>query len=132
MTPLTAIAQVGSTFNTGGISYKVLSQSGTTGTVTVADNTSYTGSALTIPATVTNGAITYDVVAISNSAFLNCTGITSLTLPASGLQSIGYNAFACTGIRGTLTIPSSVTSIGLFAFESCLISPRLPCLQPDR
>jgi hypothetical protein len=36
------------------------------------------------------------------------------------LTGIGNSAFfGCTGLSGTLTIPSSVTAIGSFAFESC-------------
>ena len=110
---------VGDEFTVGGVNYKVLTISGITGTVTVTGPNTYTG-ALTIPATVANGGITYDVVAIQISAINGCTGITALTLPASGSLTVGQDAFrGCTGITGTLTIPSSVTTLGQSAFRGC-------------
>ena len=65
-------AAVGDVFTIGGVKYKVLTESGSTGTVEVPTGASdpypYTG-ALTIPANVTNGEITYTVVSIGNNAF---------------------------------------------------------------
>ncbi len=80
---------------------------------------------------------------ISNSAFLNCTGLTGdLTIPdsvtslgsqafrgcknmkgklkiGSGITKIdNYTFFQC-GFTGTLTIPSSVTEIANYAFQEC-------------
>lgn len=50
--------------------------------------------------------------------FQNCTGITSLTLPTS-LTSIGSSAFQdCSGIT-SLTLPNSLNSIGSSAFANC-------------
>ena len=51
-------------------------------------------------------------------AFSGCSGLTSLTIPSS-VTSIGWSAFSgCSGLT-SLTIPSSVTSIGWYAFEGC-------------
>lgn len=60
-------------------------------TVEVAKNTNLTGS-LTIPNTVVNGSTTYSVTSIGDSAFCNCTGLTSVTIP-DGVTNIGYRAF---------------------------------------
>ena len=51
-------------------------------------------------------------------AFDNCTGLTSISIPSS-VTSIGISAFyGCTGLT-SITIPSSVTSIGSYAFDGC-------------
>ena len=55
---------------------------------------------------------------IGTSAFVNCTGLTSVTIP-SGVTSIGSYAFqGCTGLK-SIEIPNSVTSIGTSAFVKC-------------
>ena len=58
------------------------------------------------------------VTSIGNSAFYDCTGLTSVTIPNS-VTSIGDRAFfGCTGLA-SVTIPNSVTSIGSSAFYNC-------------
>ncbi len=60
----------------------------------------------------------YPVTAIGGSAFKDCTGITSVTIP-EGVTNIGSYAFSdCTGLT-SVTIPNSVTSIGDRAFYGC-------------
>ncbi|MGN1061452.1 MAG: leucine-rich repeat protein, partial [Candidatus Coproplasma sp.] len=55
---------------------------------------------------------------IGDYAFYNCSGLTSITIPAS-VTSIGANAFYnCSGLT-SITIPASVTSIGANAFYNC-------------
>ena len=55
---------------------------------------------------------------IAGSAFYNCSGLTSVTIPNS-VTSIGYGAFSeCSGLT-SVTIPNSVTSIGEYAFSLC-------------
>ncbi|MBO7140134.1 MAG: leucine-rich repeat protein, partial [Prevotella sp.] len=55
---------------------------------------------------------------IAGSAFYQCSGLTSVTIPNS-VTSIGNYAFQnCSGLT-SVTIPNSVTSIGRYAFEYC-------------
>jgi hypothetical protein len=73
------------------------------------------GGAVTIPYTI-NGL---PVTSIGDSAFVSCTSLTSVTIPAS-VTSIGFGAFnSCTSLT-SVTIPASVTSIGDAAFAGCL------------
>ena len=58
------------------------------------------------------------MTSIGKSAFVGCSGLTSITIPNS-VTSIGESAFlGCSGLT-SITIPNSVTSIGNRAFESC-------------
>ncbi len=66
-------------------------------------------------------------ISIGDSAFFDCTSLTSITIPDS-VTSIGYSAFAqCTSLT-SITIPDSVTSIGEAAFLYCtgLTSVTIP------
>ena len=55
---------------------------------------------------------------IGGSTFSGCTGLTSVTIPAS-VSAICYGAFSgCTGLT-SVTIPASVSVIGDYAFSSC-------------
>ena len=94
-----------------GIKYKVLDKN----SVSVVAN-SYSGE-VAIPESVTFGD-TFNVISIAASAFENCTGLTSVTIPES-VTSIGGNSFyGCTGLT-SVTIPESVTTIEYRAFYNC-------------
>ena len=71
-----------------------------------------------IPETVKYNKKNYTVVLISNSAFWNCSGLTSINIPSS-VTSIGDYAFGNCSSLTSINIPSSVTSIGDHAFEKC-------------
>ena len=72
-----------------------------------------------IPSSVTYyDEITYSVTSIGESAFLSCSGLTSVTIPNT-VTSIGNEAFSNCFSLTTITIPNSVTSIGDDAFFYC-------------
>jgi len=69
------------------------------------------------PEIVEHEGTTYDIVAIGDSAFYNCSGITgSLVLP-DNIRTIGRVAFyGCSGVTGSLTLPQNLESMGYGAF----------------
>lgn len=70
---------------------------------------------LAIPSIVIYNGQTYNVSAISNSAFKNATNITSVFVHY-GISSIGNNAFQNATKVASFHIPSSVTNVGDYAF----------------
>ena len=60
---------------------------------------------------------------IGDFAFCGCSGLTSLTLPAS-ITTIGKYAFSgCSGLT-SLALPDGVTEIGKYAFSGCIYNHR--------
>ena len=58
------------------------------------------------------------VTSIANSAFSNCTALTTIILPAS-LERIGYNTFSsCINLK-SITLPKSIKNIEEYAFDNC-------------
>ena len=72
----------------------------------------------TIPESVTYNGTTYSVTSIGNSAFSNCSSLTSVTIPHS-VTSIGGSAFASCYSLTSVTLGKNLTSIEKGAFSSC-------------
>lgn len=81
-----------------------------------------------IPSTVENNGITYDVISVLAASFLNCNGVTSVTLPSS-VKSIGNFAFqGCTNLK-SINLPDGLESMGHQIFYKC---PSLESVEiPD-
>ena len=80
-----------------------------------------------IPATTVSEESTYSVTSIGTTAFYNNSSILSVTIPTS-LKTIGrYAFFGCGGLR-SLQLAEGIESIGSCAFQDCvsLISVTLP------
>ena len=104
----------GQSFTEGIFNYTV---NGDEVTVTgLANGTSYYG-AVNIPDEVTYQETTYSVTAIAQSAFENCVGITSVTIPSS-MTFIGLRAFkGCSGLI-TLNYNATNCSIEWYYYEA--------------
>ena len=76
----------------------------------------YSGS-IEIPSKVKHNGKTYSVTSIGDEALYFCRELTSITIPSS-VTSIGSLAFSYCGLT-FIGIPNSVTSIGTYAFSSC-------------
>jgi len=110
-----------STFLDGSFNYTTVS--GTTVSLTSPGPT--LGANVTIPNTAFDGATTYTVIDISNSAFINFNTMTSVTFTTpSNVTSIGSGAFSKSSglapVITEITIPNSVTAIYNAAFASCI------------
>jgi hypothetical protein len=117
-----SLGAVGDTFTDGNFNFRVTSES--PDEVTLISYIVAPVGHLDIPATAENSGVTYTVVSIADgtqigaappvSAFYNCTGITSVTIPDTVVRIGNYVFYNCTGM-GSIDL-GSVTSIGLYAF----------------
>ena len=82
---------------------------------------------ITIPSSIKVNELEYTVRDIEESAFANCSSLTSVTIPNS-VTSIKNKTFEGCGGLTSVTIPNSVTSIGEDAFYECsgLTSVTIP------
>ena len=100
-----------------GIYYNIISE-GKTAEVTMNVEDKYSGEVV-IPSSITVEGKEYTVTSIRNSAFYECSSLTSVTIPNS-VTSIGNYAFYNCSRLTSVTIPNSVTSIGESAFNGCI------------
>lgn len=101
------------------IYYNVLSDDSLTVEVTYNDTlgNSYAGD-FAIPDKVSYGGFTFDVVAVGDSAFRRCYGLTHISLPQS-IRRIGACGFAdCTALR-SLVMGDGVEEMGPYAVCCC-------------
>ena len=83
-----------------------------------ADLNNHVSGDVVIPSSVEHNNVTYSVTSIGDSAFYDCSGLTSVSIPNS-VTSIGEKAFyRCSGLT-SVTIPSSVVYIRSGAFNYC-------------
>ena len=82
---------------------------------------------ITIPSSIKVNDLEYTVKYIEESAFSNCSGLTSVTIPNSVTSIKGSTFEGCSSLT-SVTIPNSVTSIGEEAFSYCsgLTSVTIP------
>ena len=114
--PIIEAPILGQTFTANGINY-IVTKDTLPYEVAVHTHSSFSGAA-NIPTSVANAGNAFSVTSIGAQAFVNCTGLTAVTIPNS-VTNIGNNAFNnCIGLT-SINIPNSVTSIGQQAFNFC-------------
>lgn len=110
--PRAKFATVVSPITVGQIKYNINSNN----KVSIVGTTTKTvSSSLTIPESITYNGNSYSVVAVEDQAFINCTTLTSVTIP-SGVQSIGEEAFKGCSKLSSITIKGSISDAGPDAF----------------
>ena len=114
MVPLASMAY---DFEVDGIYYKLTGSSSVAVTYKGDGTGSYSGH-ITIPSTVNYNNKSYAVTSIGDSAFYDCDGLTSITIP-EGVTSIGKGAFYFCKRLTSITIPEGVTSISDWTFYVC-------------
>lgn len=81
--------------------------------------------AVVIPTTVVYGNESYTVTAIGERAFSGCYGITSVSIPST-VTSIGNFAFyLCTSIKSPVVIGENIENIGNSVFYGCTQLPEV-------
>ncbi len=90
-------------------------------------NSDWSSETIIIPESVCFDGKNYLVTSLKDYCFLNCGYITSITLPSS-IRSIGEACFNSCGSLKNINLPEGVTSLGNRCFEYCgsLVSINLP------
>ncbi len=105
-------------FSAGNIYYNI-NEKTLTAEVTYASDSynSYSGMVV-VPANVNNNGKTYNVVAVGDNAFRDCTGLTGVIL-GPNVATIGNRAFLNCSALTAVNITVGVTEIGDYAFAQC-------------
>ena len=74
--------------------------------------------ALTIPATVSNGTSSYNVVAVGRFSLYGCSGLTSVTV-SEGVQRVDSSALRNCSALTTVSLPSTLTMLDYAALSQC-------------
>lgn len=122
-TPAQSQAAVDDGFTIGDLTYRVLTEDDTTGTVSVS-RCDRDVISVVIPSSVVNDGKTYTVTDIGSSAFGGCFKLEGVKIPDT-VTSIGTYAFSTCHLLESLTLPASVTSMGFIPFNGC---DRLACV----
>ena len=118
-------AAVGDTFIIGVLKYTVVTEntSSGTGTVSVGNTTgtnqndpNLTGE-ITIPATVVNNNITYQVIKITNNGLNKCSNITKIIFPEGFKEISGLGSYN-TSLK-EIVIPSTITTLNMRQIRQC-------------
>lgn len=90
-------------------------------------NEHYSGDIILPEKVKDNNGVEYSVIALEDSCFENCNGLTSIDIPSS-VTSLGDHCFRnCSGLT-SIELPSSITSLGSCCFADCsgLTSIEIP------
>ena len=112
MTASSAMAEV-----VDGLRYNLDSET-KTATLLPKKNGYYSGDIVVPEKVKGNDGVVYVVTAFEDRCFYDCGGLTSITIPSS-VTSLGRSCFSgCSGLT-SITLPSSVTSLGDYCFYNC-------------
>ena len=119
---------VGTIYNDGVYRYTVLTEDGTTGTVSIGAYTteSVVGN-VTLPEKFITGSMVYDVTAVENGyvnsivtqSFTYCKYLTGLTIPDSILSIYGYHNLAYSNKLSYVNISKNINKLNNGIFRSC-------------
>lgn len=122
-TPAQSQAAVEDSFTIGDLTYLVLTEDDTSGTVSIA-GCNGEATVVIIPSSVVNDGKTYTVTTIGTRAFSSTYYLQGIKIPNSVTSFKSYAFVGCYRLEN-LTIPASVTSFGYIPFLGC---PRLACV----
>lgn len=81
-------------------------------------NEHYSGDIILPEKVKDNNGVEYSVIALEDSCFENCNGLTSIDIPSS-VTSLGDHCFYGCSSLTSIKISSSVTSLGEYCFSGC-------------
>ena len=113
--------------------YNITSENTVEVTYYSSSSNNYVSGDVVIPSTVYIGRTYYSVTSIGDSAFRDCSGLTSVTIP-NGVTSIGEKAFeGCSGLTSIKCLATNPPSIGSSSFSgiSSTCTLTVSCVSLD-